>query len=1011
MRNYVLCATSLLSAALAVFADNNSPYGVCAHVTRNEFSIRGAEYRKMAEAGIRWVRSDFDWSAMQNAAGEWDFGKLDQLIGDAEKAGITILPILGYNSPKGVRPNDCLEDWDGYVKTLVSRYGERLPVLELWNEENIPGFWKDPDPVKYTELLKRTYAAVKSTNPKIKVMFGGTAGVPFEFIEQCYRAGAAKSFDIMNIHPYSHPAPPENRLENEIVRLREIMAKYGDGDKPLWITEIGWPTQHRKTAVPGMLKCGLSIANPEKKGRWNVLVIEEYDAEVPEMAEVLVNELPGGTAIRRCAYADVNRILQNYSFDAVVLPFNENYPADAEDALVDYVKNGGTLVEFGGFPLYYGLTTDSNGKSAKAKTNPADFRNRLRLGVEAWWLGEKGKVPEKMVCHPTDQLKGIQIDDKGIEGTRFLVPDLLKEGDRFIPLLQGKLDSYTGTAAAVYKFNSDFKGALVVSTVFERSNNTNTELKQSKTVTRANLIAFSKGVERIFWYEFQAPETDPYDPESFFGITHRDLSPKPAYSAYQALIRLRPSGSVPLSGVHWKTDDEKVYQPQWKRPDGTIAGALWSVDRPGIYRATFKEGDVRIVNHLGAEIMKCASGKPATVSISNAPIYFYGAQLEKIEPVPVGAAELPGMLPAIFARAGEQYLRLAARMESYTNAFPRRIDCGRFVTVAPTEWTSGFFPGSLWLLYEATGNDKFRSLAKKYTDRLEQIRHFTGNHDIGFMLMCSAGNGYRLADIEGYREILLDGAAALCTRYNEKMNLIRSWNGGHFQVIIDNMMNLELLMWASKHGGDPKFAEIARKHADTTNRRHFRADDSAFHVIDYNPDNGKIYQYVAGQGASADSPWARGQSWGLYGFTMMYRETKNPAYLARAVRSAEFLTGHKNLPPDLIPYWDYEAAAIPNEPRDTSAGAIMCSALFELCQLVESPQLAKKYRDFAIRQLLSLVSPEYFAEVGSNGNFLLKHGVGHLPGNSEIDVPLNYGDYYLLEALLRFRKLSKAETK
>ena len=175
--------------------------------------------------------------------------------------------------------------------------------------------------------------------------------------------------------------------------------------------------------------------------------------------------------------------------------------------------------------------------------------------------------------------------------------------------------------------------------------------------------------------------------------------------------------------------------------------------------------------------MKCASGKPATVSISNAPIYFYGAQLEKIEPVTVDTAELLGTLPTIFAQAGEQYLQLAARMESYTNAFPRRIDCGRFVTVAPTEWTSGFFPGSLWLLYEATGNDKFKTLAKKYTDQLEQIRHFTGNHDIGFMLMCSVGNGYRLANIEGYREILLDGAAALCTRYNEKMNLIRSWNG------------------------------------------------------------------------------------------------------------------------------------------------------------------------------------------------------------------------------------------
>jgi hypothetical protein len=217
------------------------------------------------------------------------------------------------------------------------------------------------------------------------------------------------------------------------------------------------------------------------------------------------------------------------------------------------------------------------------------------------------------------------------------------------------------------------------------------------------------------------------------------------------------------------------------------------------------------------------------------------------------------------------------------------------------------------------------------------------------------------------------------------------------------MMNLELLLWASRAGGDGRFREIAVSHADQTNARHFRPDGSAYHIVDYNPHSGKILGYYAGQGASADGPWARGQSWALYGFTMMYRETKKPEYLARAVKTAEFLINHPHLPADKIPYWDYEAAEIPYAPRDASAAAVMASALLELSGFVDAPQAAR-YRETAVHQLLSLCSPAYRAERGENGHFLLKHSVGNLPGVSEIDVPLNYADYYFLEALLRFHR-------
>ncbi len=366
---------------------------------------------------------------------------------------------------------------------------------------------------------------------------------------------------------------------------------------------------------------------------------------------------------------------------------------------------------------------------------------------------------------------------------------------------------------------------------------------------------------------------------------------------------------------------------------------------------------------------------------------------------------LRAALPDSFAAAAEQYRGMLKRMEGTRDKFPRRWENNALVTVEPKDWTSGFFPGSLWYLYEHTRSPEWKEAALHYTAMLERIRHYPCNHDIGFMLFCSYGNGLRLANPDGYREVLLDGAAALCQRYVPRLGMIRSWDSYKNPVIIDNMMNLELLMWAAKQGGEKRFADIAISHADQTDARHFRPDNSAYHIVDYNPVTGKIFGYYAGQGASADAPWARGQSWGLYGFTMMYRETRKPGYLARAVKSADFLIHHRNLPADKIPYWDYEAADIPEAPRDASAAAIMASALLELSAFAEVPK-ALLYRDTAVRQLLTLSSPAYRAPIGANGNFILMHCVGYLPGNSEVDVPLNYADYYYLEGLLRFKRLS-----
>ena len=985
-----------------------SPYGVCAHLTRGgEFQTQTGELRLMKEAGIAWARSDFDWSGIQKKAdGTWNFTSLDTVISNAEAAGVQMLPILGYSTSFASPAHKHLDLWGNYVRAIAEHYQAHLPVWEIWNEENINGFWKDANPDDYLPLLKKSYETIKSVDPKLTVAVGGYAGVPTNFIDRLYQAGGAPYFDVMNIHPYGQPAEPESYLETRVTGLKEIMAKYGDSAKPIWITEIGWPTQTQRAAAPGLIKAGLKVAKPGKKGAWRIVVIDDPDFSADHSApsdEILNAELPANSRVQRLSMDALFAAITAYEIDAVVLPFNENFPADGFDKLVDYVRRGGILIECGGMPLWNPLTRGADGQWTKSQKYGEPFRDQLRIGVEAWWY-KKGIIPEEMAVKFTGPAKDTPLPQKGMTAERFLTPNGFKAGDRFIPLLTGVHNSYTGTAAAVYAFNSDLKGAVIVSGLFEKGQQGNSEAKQAKMLTRAQLIAYQLGIARMFWYEFQAPESDDLDPESHFGMLHRDLSPKPAYLAYKTLIAQRPAGSVPLEKT-WKSADGTLFHPQWKRPDGQAAGAVWAYQKPGVYKLTFSAKELSLTTHLGASVGVQWDGNTCILPLTDEPVFFVGGTLDSVGAATDTAEALRALVPNVFAAAAEQYRGMLTRLAGTTNAFPRRWENGQLVTVEPQEWTSGFFPGSLWYLYEFTQAPEWKAAAMRYTAMLEPVRHYTGNHDIGFMLYCSYGNGLRLANPDGYKEVLLDGASALCTRFVPQLGMIRSWNNFNNPVIIDNMMNLELLMWAAKQSGEKRFSDIATRHADQTDLRHFRPDNSAYHIVDYNPQNGKIFGYYAGQGASADGPWARGQSWGLYGFTMMYRETKKPEYLARAIKSADFLINHRNLPADKIPYWDYAAADIPYAPRDTSAAAIMASALLELSTFVDAPKAAR-YRDTAIQQLLALSTPTYRASVGENGNFILKHGVGHLPGNSEIDVPLNYGDYYYLEGLLRFKRLS-----
>ena len=368
---------------------------------------------------------------------------------------------------------------------------------------------------------------------------------------------------------------------------------------------------------------------------------------------------------------------------------------------------------------------------------------------------------------------------------------------------------------------------------------------------------------------------------------------------------------------------------------------------------------------------------------------------------------LKAVIDSAFVFAEKQSLLMAEKYKDQQGRLPRTYENGKDVSSDSRWWCSGFFPGSLWYIYENSQNPAVLKYAELYTDRVEREKYTTDNHDVGFMIYCSFGNGYRLTNNKKYEEVMLTAAKSLSTRYRPQVGLIRSWDHNteqwQYPVIIDNIMNLELLLWAATYSGDARFKEIALSHADKTMEHHFRPDYSSYHVVSYDTISGTPHLKQTHQGFSDESSWSRGQAWGLYGYTYLYRETKDERYLKQAQHIADYLINHPNMPDDYIPYWDYNSSDIPDTYRDVSAAAITASALIELSNYVDKDR-ASLYEHVAKVQVKTMASPAYTATLGENGYFILKHSVGAYPLQSEVDVPLTYADYYYLEALTRLRE-------
>lgn len=340
---------------------------------------------------------------------------------------------------------------------------------------------------------------------------------------------------------------------------------------------------------------------------------------------------------------------------------------------------------------------------------------------------------------------------------------------------------------------------------------------------------------------------------------------------------------------------------------------------------------------------------------------------------------------------------------------PRNSEPDGTLNLVPSkDWTSGFFPGELWFLYEYTQNNFWKKKAQQHTNILEKEKMNGSTHDMGFKVYCSFGNGYRLTQDEHYKEVLLQSARTLATRFKPAAGIIRSWDHSTAKwacpVIIDNMMNLELLFWATKESKDSTFYRIAVDHARTTMKHHFRPDFSSYHVIDYDTITGQVLKKNTHQGFADESAWSRGQAWALYGYTMCYRETRLPEFLEQAQNIEKYLFTHPNMPEDLIPYWDFDAPGIPDEPRDVSAATVIASALYELS--LYDPEKGERYRSNADK-IIENLTKHYRAMLKKDNGFLLLHSTGTKPTNTEVDVPIVYADYYFIEALMRKNKLEK----
>lgn len=540
----VTLLSSLVTGSMAALAAAID-LGVCAHVTTHEFDERERAFDMMCDAGISWVRTDFEWfRAQKDEGGPFDFSRFNAVVDDARARGLNVLPIL-MSAPKWAQPEitgsrpfivqpdpSFMDAWRAFVRETTRHFKGRLSAIEVWNEENHPAFWLNPDAAAYVALLRAAYEEIKTVDPSITVLLGGLAGVPLDYIEALYAAGAKDCFDAMSVHPYNWPNPPDGELERQLDGLKAKMAEHGDAGKPIWITEIGWPTQKARLPAQNLFVAALKAARPELAA-WRVgyVGIDEDAPSGDEYAEAMRELLPSGSTAEAFTPLGLIAALEADALDAVIYPYAESFPLRTVDAVVDFVRRGGVLVDFGGctwFPYLDGKLVEKN---PEGRLYRDILQERLRTNI-IFPSAENGLTPStKTYATEAATAAGLKPDPNGFTCFRFYDGKRLEPGDEFIPLTSAKTkDGREVAGVGLYKFGSDYNGAVVMAGCGGDKGGT-TESEQADYIMRSIDIARRFGVAKYFIYEFRSPGKDPYYSEDHFGIVQRDFTPKAAYES------------------------------------------------------------------------------------------------------------------------------------------------------------------------------------------------------------------------------------------------------------------------------------------------------------------------------------------------------------------------------------------------------------------------------------------------------------------------------------------------
>lgn len=578
-------------------------YGICAHISRKgaDWGLRNMDLQRINDAGINYVRTDFDWNGIQPPLPSklFNFTYLDSMMLSLHNAKVNVLPILGYGIQGGSPAWKHTDYWKIYVTNLLNRYPQ-IPVWEVWNEMNIEASWKEGSSIKnYITLLKASYQAIKAVNSEKKVMLGGLAGMDKVFLTGLSEYNGQRFFDIMNFHYYSAGSSPEQMIDSCFVPLKQIMDKY-HWNKPVWITETGYTTVKPlddKTSFYTELLPEICSKLGIKPSRETIAFIKDDKYSISSIKNLDIDNIFYYFSHRTTITLDELKELNPKKIKLLVPTINESFPMVYFAALENYVRKGGTIILPYGAPLYY----DKDLSDGKIHIVANTYCKRLHIDCLYWW---DKRAMTLQIPKLADYVKAAPAfktsytwNGKNKSSLRYLTASNIKKGDKFIPVIEAGNAKYKGTVVALYKLNSDLKGNIIVQTRKEGNENFISEETQAKRLPRTYLTAFAFGVEKVFWYNLRAGEYSQTNPEAYFGILHKDLTPKPAYLAYQTLTRMCPNKSQrPILQIK---DD--IYIAKWQRPDSKKVVAIWTeyADKEIILKS---KGRGSTFNYIGEKI-------------------------------------------------------------------------------------------------------------------------------------------------------------------------------------------------------------------------------------------------------------------------------------------------------------------------------------------------------------------------------------------------------------------------